>query len=234
MHPKNLLMQKISAALNNNRIYFGGLIAILVTAILFLLLNGKEAAFLSSDTYHPFYLNVFFINYTFMGDGFFAICLVAVIIYYFKKRKLGFALLYSFLISGLAVQIIKNLVNSTGPKLYFEAGTYLNFINGVTPGGHAGFPSGHTATAFAIATVLVLMIRKRKLQLLILLAAVLIGYSRIYLAQHFLQDIIVGALLGTVSGILSFYLVQNRITIKRSMKNIYQLSSSSPDTIQAA
>lgn len=225
-------MQKISAALNHNKIYFGGLIVILITGIFFLLLNGKEAAFISHNSYHPFYLNVFFINFTFMGDGIFALCLVAATLYYFKKRKLGFALLYSFLISGLAVQIIKNLVNSAGPKLHFEAGTYLNFINGVTTAGHPGFPSGHTATAFAIATVLVLMMKKKNLQLLILIAAALIGYSRIYLAQHFLADVIIGALLGTVSGILSFYLVQNRSTIERSMKNIYQLPSSSPDTVQ--
>jgi len=227
-------MQKISAVFNNNRIYFGGLLAILVAAILFLILNGKEAAFLSPDTYHPFYLNVFFINYTFMGDGFFALCLVASMIWYFKKRKPGFALLYSFLISGLAVQLIKNLVNLSAPKLYFEAGTYLNFINSVTLDGHSGFPSGHTATAFAIATVLALMMKNRKLQLLILMAAALVGYSRIYLAQHFLTDVIVGALSGTASGILSFYLVQNRITVKGSMKNIYQSPSSSPGVIQTA
>jgi membrane-associated phospholipid phosphatase len=227
-------MQKIPAALNHNKIYFGGLIIILITSIFFLVLNGKEAAFISLNSYHPFYLNVFFINFTFMGDGVFALCLVAAIIYYFKKRKLGFALLYSFLISGLAVQIIKNIVNSTGPKLYFEAGTYLNFINDVTLGGHAGFPSGHTASAFAIATVLALMMKNKKLQLLILMAAILVGYSRIYLAQHFLVDVIIGALLGTVSGILSFYLVQNRISIKSSMNNIYQVPSSSPDAIQTA
>lgn len=230
-------MQKIAAALNHNRIYFGGFLIILVAAMLFLLLNGSEAAFISLNSYHPFYLNVFFINYTFMGDGIFASCLVAVVLFYFKRKKIGFALLYSFLISGLAVQLIKNLVNAPRPKLYFEAGTYLNFIDEVTLSGNGGFPSGHTATAFAIATVLVLLMKGRKMQLPILLAAVLVGYSRIYLAQHFLLDAVVGALLGTVSGLLSFYLVQNRITIKRSMENIYQVPSgsvSSPGAMQTA
>jgi membrane-associated phospholipid phosphatase len=234
---KKPLMQKLSAALNHNKIYFGGLLAILFAAILFLILNDKESAFISLNSYHPFYLNVFFINYTFMGDGIFAVCLIALMFFYFKRKQSGFALLYSFLISGLAAQLIKNLVNSPRPKLYFEAGTYLNFVDGVTLTGSSSFPSGHTATAFAIATVLVLMMKNKDWQIFILMAALLVGYSRIYLAQHFLLDVIVGALLGTISGIVSFYLAQNRITFKRMFKNVYQLPSganSSPNAMQTA
>lgn len=230
-------MQKSSDSLSQNKIYFIGLLAILFSCTVFLLFNGKETAFLSPDSYHPFYLNVFFINYTFMGDGIFAICLIAIMFFYFKRKQLGFALLYSFLISGVSAQIIKNLFNSPGPKLYFEAGTYLNFVNDFSLSGNSGFPSGHTATAFAIATVLVLMMKNKNGQLLILMAAVLVGYSRIYLAQHFLLDVIIGALIGTASGVISFYLVQNRITIKRSMKNIYRVPSgslSSPNSMQTA
>ena len=148
-------MQKISVVLAQNKIYFAGLSVILLSGILFLLFTGKEAAFISLNSYHPFWLNVFFINYTFMGDGIFAICLIAAMFFYFKRKQCALALLSSFLISGIAAQIIKNLVNSPRPKLYFEAGTYLNFINGVTLTGNSGFPSGHTATAFAIATVLI-------------------------------------------------------------------------------
>ncbi|MBK8785960.1 MAG: phosphatase PAP2 family protein [Chitinophagaceae bacterium] len=229
-------MQKISIALNQNKIYFAGFSAILFAAILFLLVNGKEAAFISLNSYHPFYLNVFFINYTFMGDGIFAVCLTALMFFYFKRKQAGFALLYSFLISGLAAQLLKNLFNSPRPKLYFEAGTYLNFIDGVTLSGSSSFPSGHTATAFAIAAVLVLMMKNKNWQLLVLLAAILVGYSRIYLAQHFLLDVIVGALLGTVSGILAFYLAQNRISIRKSIKRMHQVPAelAPPAAMQAS
>ena len=230
-------MQKISAALNHNKIYFGGLLTFLFAGILCMILNGNETTFISLNSYHAFYLNIFFINYTFMGDGIFALCLIALMFFYLKRNQCSLALLYSFLISGVAVQIIKNLVNSTRPNLYFEAGSYLNIIDDVTLSGSSSFPSGHTTTAFAIATVIILMMKNKNGQLLILMAAVLVGYSRIYLAQHFLQDVIIGALLGTASGILSFYLVQNRITIKRSMKHIYRVPSgsvSSPSTMQTA
>ncbi len=209
--------------IRQHRIYFAGLFITLVSGLVFLLLNGKAASFISLNSYHPFYLNVFFINYTFMGDGIFAVCLIAMMFLYFKRKQCGFALLYSFLISGFVAQFIKNLVNAPRPKLYFEAGTYLNFIDGVTLNASNSFPSGHTATAFAIATVLVLMLKNKKLQLLILPAAILVGYSRIYLAQHFLADVLVGALLGTLSGVSAFYLAQNRLSIKRSFKKMHRV-----------
>jgi membrane-associated phospholipid phosphatase len=186
--------------------YFGGLILLLVIAAVFLSATGKAASFLSLNSYHPFALNVFFINYTFLGDGIFAICII-LFCFYRKKSQSAIALLLSFLVSGLIVQIIKNLVSAPRPKLFFEEGQYLFFIDGVSHGGHSSFPSGHTATAFAIATILVLLIRDKKWQLPILIAAALVGYSRIYLAQHFLIDVIIGSLIGCLSGITAIYLV---------------------------
>ena len=230
-------MQKITTALSQNKIYFIGLFIVLFAAIIFLALNGKEAAFISLNSYHPFYLNVFFINYTFMGDGIFAACLVAVMLFYFKQKKCALALFGSFLISGVAAQFIKNMISSPRPKLYFEAGTYLNFIDGVTLTGNSGFPSGHTATAFAIATVLAIMIKNKKWQLLILPAAALVGYSRIYLAQHFLLDVIAGAILGSFSGVLAYYLASSRISFRSLFKKMYPVSAepeSSPAVIQTA
>ena len=228
-------MQKSPSVLSQNKIYLTGLIAIVIFSFFYLLINGKEAAFISLNSYHPFWLNVFFINYTFMGDGIFAIFLIASVFFYFKRKKLGFSLLYSFLISGIAAQILKNLVSSPRPKLYFEPGTYLNFIDGVTLSGNSGFPSGHTATAFAIATVLALMLKNKKLQLLILVAAALVGYSRIYLAQHFLLDVIVGACIGSISGIAAVYIGNNVIGIKLSFKKIHRLpAAGSSNAIQTA
>jgi membrane-associated phospholipid phosphatase len=225
LQSKEKIMRTNPSVLNQNKIYFGGLLTALCLGLFFLMAYGKEAAFISLNSYHPFYLNVFFINYTFIGDGIFAICLIALMFFYFKRKQCSLALLYSFLISGIATQIIKNLVNSPRPKLYFEAGTYLNFIDGVTLSGSSGFPSGHTATAFAIATVMALMMKNKNWQLLILLAAFLVGYSRIYLAQHFLLDVLAGSLLGTVSGIVSVYLAYSTKGLKFSFNKKHNRKS---------
>ncbi len=191
----------------SNRSYFFGFLFLMFTGSLLLLLNGKTATFISLNAWHPFWLNVFFINYTFIGDGIFAICLIALYLFIFKKRQQGLALFYAFLLSGITVQLIKNLVNFPRPRLFFEPGQYLFFVDDVSLVNNSGFPSGHTATAFAIATVLILMINNKKWQLPLLLAAVLAGYSRIYLAQHFLTDILAGAVIGISSAMASWIFV---------------------------
>ncbi|MBK7375349.1 MAG: phosphatase PAP2 family protein [Ferruginibacter sp.] len=223
-------MQTNPFSIRKNKIYFIGLLASLLTAAVFLLANGKAAAFISLNSYHPFLLNIFFINYTFMGDGIFALCLVAVMFFYLKKKNQGFALLYSFLISGLAVQVIKNLISAPRPRLFFEQGQYLFFMDGISLANNSSFPSGHTATAFAIATVFVMMLKNKNWQWLILPAALLAGYSRIYLAQHFLLDVIIGAILGSVSGIIAVYLAFNPAGNRVLLKKIFKLIQGRPSS----
>jgi len=227
-------MQTNPSVFKQNKVFFLALLFVLLSGTTFLVCTGKAAAFISLNAYHPFFLNVFFINYTFMGDGIFALCLIAALFFYYKKRQQGLALLYSFLISGLIVQLIKNLVDSPRPKLFFESGQYLHFIDGVSLANNSSFPSGHTATAFAIATVMALMMKDKTLQVLILIAAVLVGYSRIYLAQHFLLDVMIGAAIGSSSGILAVYLAKNVKGIKRSFKKIHRLSPAAPASPSAA
>lgn len=228
---------KTSLNLINCRWYFLGLFLFVATSVLLLIIYGKTTCFISLNSYHPYWLNVFFINYTFMGDGIFAIVLFALIYFYFKRKQQGFMLLLSFIISGLAVQLIKNFINAPRPKLFFEAGQYLHFVDGVSLANNSSFPSGHTATAFAIATVLVLMMSNKNKQLLILLAALLVGYSRIYLAQHFLLDVIIGAVIGTASGVMSVYFAFNFNQISHSVGKMQYLKNNKlqikpPATIQ--
>ena len=228
MHFKILLMQTNPSVFKQNKVFFLAMLLFFIAGACYLFFNGKAAAFISLNEYHPFLLNVFFINYTFLGDGIFALCLIAALFFYYRKKQQGFALLYSFLISGLIVQLIKNLVDAPRPKLFFEAGQYLHFIDGVSLANNSSFPSGHTATAFAIATVMSLVTKDKTRQLLMLIAAVLVGYSRIYLAQHFLLDVLVGAVIGSTSGIVAVYLAKNVKGIKRSFKKMHRLSPATP------
>lgn len=222
---------KVSDQLRNSRWYFIILSFVLFTVIVLLIVNDKTIGHIPADSYHPFLLNVFFINLTFIGDGIFAVCLSALFLFYYRQKEKGLAFFYSFLITGIIVQLLKNLINATGPKLFFEAGGYLHLVEGENLTGISGFISGHTALAFAIATVMVLLMKDKKWQLPVLVVEILVGYSRIYLARHYLQDVIFGVIIGTGSGILSYYIVCNRKLIRRSINKLHQLNntdSSSP------
>lgn len=217
-------MRKMDSMIYRHWVYFTSCFAVVLISLLFIANSGKEASFLSLNSYHPAILDDFFIIYTFLGDGIFALIVIALMYFYFKRKQEALALLYGFLISGVGAQILKHLIRSPRPRIYFDPGTYHSFIEGVTLSGSSGFPSGHTATAFAMATVLVLIIKNKKWQLPIFVVTLLVGYSRIYLAHHFLVDVVAGAVLGLFSGVLAFHLFQKKIGFKRSNKEMQQVT----------
>ncbi|WP_160292070.1 phosphatase PAP2 family protein [Pedobacter lusitanus] len=168
--------------------------------------------------YHTGWLDVFFSYYTVMGDG--AMCVVIIIImFFFKRRNLALILLVAYLSSGIFVQILKRFINNPRPCLYFDqiSFKYSYFVNGVHNMHSGSFPSGHTTSAFAMTIVLAIYFRQKWMGLLFLLLAVLAGYSRIYLAQHFLEDVVAGALIGSVFGLGSVYLISQSPNWKTSI-----------------
>ncbi len=74
--------------------------------------------------------------------------------------------------------------------------SYLHFVPNVDVHSFFSFPSGHTATMFCFAMVSALLIRNRSASVILCLLALLVGYSRIYLLQHFLVDVAWGAMIG--------------------------------------
>lgn len=63
-------------------------------------------------------------------------------------------------------------------------------------GGKYGFVSSHAANTFGVAVFLSFLFSKRWVSISILLWALVVSYSRIYLGVHFPGDIICGAILG--------------------------------------
>jgi membrane-associated phospholipid phosphatase len=77
------------------------------------------------------------------------------------------------------------------------------------------FPSGHTTSVFALAVLLALNTNDKRISLIYLVTAIITGYSRIYLGQHFLADVVTGALIGMLSALLVYwYLRQVKIEFK--------------------
>ena len=65
-----------------------------------------------------------------------------------------------------------------------------------------GTVSGHTSTIVAIALLSSVVVRREWFTALMVCVALLICYSRIYLACHFPQDILLGATVGIVAGLI--------------------------------
>jgi undecaprenyl-diphosphatase len=65
--------------------------------------------------------------------------------------------------------------------------------------GQYGTVSAHAATIISLAVISSVVIARRWFTLLMLFVALLVSYSRIYLACHFPQDIVLGAVVGVVA-----------------------------------
>jgi membrane-associated phospholipid phosphatase len=194
-------MEKLSFSIRQNFLFFAGSLLFLLVGSILLLTVGNHPSFLLLNSHHYFLLDIFFSYYTNVGNGVFAIILGLIYIFIVKRQEEGITIICSFLLSGLIAQIIKHLISFPRPKSVFGINEQHYFITGIEYAFNNSFPSGHSATAFAAATVVVLTMKNKKWQLPILLLAILVGFSRIYLGQHFLLDVIVGALIGIISGL---------------------------------
>ena len=190
----------------------------LLAAAIFLFTHEKAAGYKLLVPYHNPTLDVVVSWFTYVGDGIFVL-VCAVVLFVYKQKRLALIVVVSFLLSGLLVQIPKNLIDAARPALYFQGlGQPFHIIPDVTlTASHASFPSGHTATVFAFMSCLVLMFPKSKWNGVWLLVAIAVAYSRLFVGNHFLVDVLVGAIIGMFSTFLTYYVVFRTVQ-KKSIK----------------
>ena len=87
-------------------------------------------------------------------------------------------------------------------------------------GGHYGFVSSHAANTFSVATFLTAALRKnyKWMGIVLYLWAFISSYSRIYIGYHYPGDIICGAVLGILIGLILWKVFQ-LVVIRRIWKS---------------
>lgn len=78
-------------------------------------------------------------------------------------------------------------------------------IHAIKGGGRYGTVSAHAATTISIALLAALEIRKCWFSMLLTVWVVAVAYSRIYLAYHFPQDILLGWATGALCAALPYF-----------------------------
>lgn len=185
-----------------------GTMLFILTGLSVILLNNKTELHISMNYGHNYYFDQFFKYFTHAGDGLFAVGLIILLgVIYFKKYrwKLIILGLTTIILSGAITQSLKHLVFPDADRpIRFIGKKFLSLVQGVEMNEFHSFPSGHTTTAFALFCILsyVFAAKNKSLQIAFLLAAILAGYSRIYLSQHFLEDVITGAFIGTATFVI--------------------------------
>lgn len=131
------------------------------------------------------------------------IVLAVVLLILPKTRKTGIivaaALLMDIVLCNL---ILKNLVARVRP---YDVNTAIAIL--IKKPLDFSFPSGHTAASFAAMTALFLA-KMKKAWIAALVLAVLIAFSRLYFYVHYPTDVLGGAVVGILSGIIGYAIVE--------------------------
>jgi membrane-associated phospholipid phosphatase len=159
--------------------------------------------------------NIFFKYFTKLGEEHIYIILVSIFV--FVRFRFAILAVLSGLVALLTAWLFKTYFGHPRPFVYFtklERLAETNPIDGIyLYSGMASFPSGHTMSAFAVFTLVALLFAHKPIWTFVcFLCALLVGISRVYLVQHFFEDIYLGAILGTLVGILIFWL-QNQVPV---------------------
>jgi len=169
---------------------------------LFVLLNGAYSDF----------GNQAFPYITHLGDGFLAGLVVVFLL--FISYRWAIISSVSFIVTGLIMQLLKHTLfaDCLRPMKFFADNEVVHTVTGVEMHMYNSFPSGHSTTVFSLFFILALILKgqQRAWGILFLLLAVLGGYSRIYLGQHFPEDVLAGSLIG-VSLTYLCYLLLNKL-----------------------
>jgi len=188
--------------------YIKGYIILLSIATFYGIIADKGHLVWLLNDFHAPLPDIFFKYITHVGDGIFILIVSACLIFF--KYKYAIAGGLSYILSGIPVRILKDwLLNGRPrPKLYYNMDSALTGVEGVEIHLYNSFPSGHTASVFAFFCVLALYSTHKRWQLFYLLIAILVGISRIFLAQHFFEDVYAGSICGVLGGYLSWYLIE--------------------------
>ncbi|MES2268199.1 MAG: phosphatase PAP2 family protein [Bacteroidota bacterium] len=180
-------------------------IILLCVCLIIKLLYTRTEIFFAVNSVHSNFADYVEPYITHIGDGYTIIAL-SVIIALFNYRS-SFLLLTSYALTALTAQILKYFFDMPRPRIYFEDKLdKIHFVKGLYILAVHSFPSGHTVTAFSAGVVITYLAKNKLWGLLLFFVAVMVGYSRMYLAQHFFEDVTVGSAVGVfiTLGWLSF------------------------------
>lgn len=177
-----------------------------VSIITILAVIGKQEAQLFANQFYSPFFDAFFFYSTKIVEWFSLIVLFIILL--FKGAKYAF--------NGILIYGSTALITFTLKRLFFDHEHRPTFNNdlfrlipsefGLNQLTNNSFPSGHTTAAFTLFCFVAIVVHRKSWGVLFGIVAVVIGYSRVYLSQHWFQDLLAGASIGTFFTFVFYYL----------------------------
>ena len=141
------------------------------------------------------FLDGLFKTVTVLGDEMFFI-VIAVIAYWCINKRWGYKLINVYLLGCCVVEGIKAIVARPRPYNYYGVESVGEKTSGYS------FPSGHSHSIANLSTQVTMRYQRIYAFIIGGILMVLVAFSRMYLGQHFLSDVMVGLVLGVALAML--------------------------------
>lgn len=187
-----------------------------------LLFVGNHDFSILVNSWHNNNSDFFFQYLTYLGDG--ILVFTIAFIFLFFDKKLALLSLISLTITTALVQFLKRIIfkDQLRPSKIFENLIYdgsWHTVEGLNLYEKFTFPSGHTALIFCLCITLSLYFKKNNWSFLYISLAFLVGFSRIYLSQHFLTDVLCGTIIGTFVSLLTYTYFEKFLSRIKTIKS---------------
>lgn len=193
-------------------------------AITWICLADKLLIHKTLTSFQTNFLDVIFQKITYMGDGVFIVFISVVLL--FINVRIAFLQIISYTSSGIISLLLKYnfFTESNRPYYFLKDDPTFHKIANFTYHISNSFPSGHTTSIFALMTIFALAYQQSKLvSIVFFLGAILVAFSRIYLSQHFLIDVVAGSFIGVTSAYVVFRVFRHKLVkFNSSILNIKQ------------
>lgn len=187
-----------------NKLFILPWLIMVVLGIIWIVMNHKGDGVKLLNTLHNDTADQFFIYCTKMGENWGAYLVVLMIVLFRELRHfIGFIMLILLVVSF--VYVLKHYVFPDAERpISFLGEKGLNLVENMRVNRDHSFPSGHTTAGFAFFSYMAFSFRQRGVKIAALVLATLVAVSRVYLVQHFVEDVVAGSILGTTLSLIVF------------------------------
>jgi membrane-associated phospholipid phosphatase len=149
---------------------------------------------------------------------------------FFNVRK-ALLILLAYALSGAVTQLLKyGFFDDVNRPFFYSSyrGLILKIVEGVDMHIHNSFPSGHSTAAFSLFICFCFVSKNQFVKFGCFILALFVAFSRVYLSQHFFEDIYAGCIIAVIFASLVYYLLfctRLAVKLERLDKPVYRLFS---------
>ncbi len=209
--------------IKNNKAFLSIYFLFAIAVICILNVYGKHDAQLMANQYYHLFFDGFFFYSTKVVEWFSFLVIIGIL--FFKGAKWAINGLLIYATTALITFILKRKIFTEAMRPTFDNSDFrlISSEYGLHQLSNNSFPSGHTTAAFTLFCFLALISTKKYSGYVYGIIAIIIGYSRVYLSQHFFEDVLAGATIGTFATFILYYFFDKIKYGKWALKPIFKL-----------